>query len=1321
MPRPSIITRLSSLLPGFQARPTPLKVGTADRPFELPTESPEERATRLIEQTRRGIEEYRRRPAPSTGERIPANYYHGFGGRVWFLPYADSATQDSPEIRAAMRQMIRSPYVKAAWETQLLTVASEDFQVQPSEEGNSEAEEQAAFVRRVIEKHVRGGLPAIVRAIAAPFGPCGFTIAEKVWGHCERGPDEGKIVLTALKAKDTDPAYLHLEGDSFNNLVSITSSRQLGERYPITDFVYARYLPVFDEPLGQAAFRPSYSAWWMLDTVDKLRVIHHEKRMAGMLVGTYASDDDKGPLEDALAKARTATWMSIPEGTRVEAIALSTASEPDYKSFVESKREEVVIGIAFATLQILQGNVPDARGDTKVQKQMSDLGPWLLMALVQDAINSQIIPDLIDFNYPYPAGGDYPRLTFGAVSNAEHLELLQLLQSGIQAGLTPSKKYYAKALGIQQADPNDPDDVLGGQPPPGGPGGFGGVGAMLGGQGPFGGGGVSPFSEAGFTAFGWDDWRQIEGGKWRSPGGRVLSDAEYQARKSATPDDDSEPSTTASTLAHAGAIGTGAAVGGFVGGPLGALVGGAVASAAARLVGYLDQNDFQRRVEAGDPDTLRELGAGTRAVGAGLLNAAPKIEPADPAATRSAWQSAVTGLPKPVADQIGNGLESLATERNPTRVGAILSGIARVIKAAGSIAMKAVRSFAESARRTLGPYGWWAGSILAATAIVAAPAVAVGAGLIPVAAGAIATAPAAASAVAAKRVMGGMAAQSARRNWGSAASYAERFGEWQPYTGERGGRGWVDAATGEVRYQIEKPSDSNDQDDAKLKTGDQPDLKPGDKSSDLKPTGTGPISVPLPTQRPRYGQTWDEPDWIEVPATGANRKWQNLDTGREVYGRQPKDRPNETKQRAWAERQARLSKPATTTYATSSWSSTAPPDEQVRQTVAVENLLTADSGVAKLLQLPNGANARVMRYQRTINGVEATPGLSISIDHPDVDMWDRQVSLHTNWKGEPDGTIHIHNSMFFLKPRYQGSGFGTAAFSDQVRGAFAAGANSISTMAGKGRLGRGGAAMNGYYTWATLGYDAELSQSFRRRLPPELKSAKTVQDLLETPEGERYWKDNGYMTEMNFDLTPGSPSLKRLNSYLERKGKPPIDTSEEAISRRNQVIADRKSKAVSLRTQMEQQRAVATKRAQMSPIERIWETFPRTVENNRARLEAIGLFDEVQKQFAKMLDSPEIVAKLGQDPERVRERVDNEYRHIIYTTGVNRFNRFWSSPEASQVHHAWSSRASDTGLTPEKFAQLASTRLNFNGDPIQAVQHAYEDTYNQLMASKRST
>lgn len=462
-----VLSRLTALIPGFGgSTPTP--------PPASPTA---EARLALVKSVKAQLEHSARKARPFGGEKAPANW-GGPAGKVWFLPYRDATTQDSPEIRAAMRLMRRDGYVKAAWEPQILAVESEDSQVQPSEEGNPDAEEQARFVQTVFDDYTVGGVGGLVRAICAPLGSDGFSLAEKVWEVAERGRAAGKIVLAAAKAKD--PNYLRVMGDRFWNVEYVRPFRQTHQpEFPIEDFLYSRYLTVFDEPLGEAAFRPAYGPYWMRDTVRKLRLIHHEKKMAGMLAGYYSDPADQPVLEAALTAAKSNTWITIPEGVRVEAIQLSNASEPDYKSFDESLRDEIVQAIAFATLQILMGSAigTEVRGNSEVQKSISDLGPWLLMKIVMDTVNRQLIPDLIDFNFPFPAAGGYPKLTFGAVSNQEILEQIQVVTGAQQLGITPSKKYYAKAWSIQQADPNDPTDAL--QPP-----------AMAGPFGGFGGGGM---------------------------------------------------------------------------------------------------------------------------------------------------------------------------------------------------------------------------------------------------------------------------------------------------------------------------------------------------------------------------------------------------------------------------------------------------------------------------------------------------------------------------------------------------------------------------------------------------------------------------------------------------------------------------------------------------------------------------------------------------------------------------------------------------------------------------------------------------------------
>jgi len=395
-----------------------------------------------------------RRPLPSTDERVP-DRPGGPSARFFFLPYPDSPYSDPPEIKAAMRLMLRDPYVKSAWLSGVLTVAAQDFQVHASDDNDPLAKQQADFVRRVFD-NADGGMVSVVTSILNPMGSDGYSLSEKVWQVEATGPDRGRITLRKLKAKRPDRVRLH--GDQFNNVTGVQSC--LAQKtWPISDFVYARYMPVYDEADGVAPFRAAYAAYWMHDTVRKLRVIHHEKKIGGMLVGTYTDPADKAGLEDALSRAKTATWMAVPEGVRVAAQQISTASDTEYAQFVADCRTDIVTGITFASLQILEGQTPDARGDSKVQKSISDLAPWYLTYQVTEALNKQVVPDLVDYNFPRAPVG-YPKVSFGAVSNQEQLQLCDLLGRAQQLGLKPSKKYYARILTIQEADPLDPADAL---------------------------------------------------------------------------------------------------------------------------------------------------------------------------------------------------------------------------------------------------------------------------------------------------------------------------------------------------------------------------------------------------------------------------------------------------------------------------------------------------------------------------------------------------------------------------------------------------------------------------------------------------------------------------------------------------------------------------------------------------------------------------------------------------------------------------------------------------------------------------------------------
>lgn len=151
---------------------------------------------------------------------------------------------------------------------------------------------------------------------------------------------------------------------------------------------------------------------------------------------------------------------------------------------------------------------------------------------------------------------------------------------------------------------------------------------------------------------------------------------------------------------------------------------------------------------------------------------------------------------------------------------------------------------------------------------------------------------------------------------------------------------------------------------------------------------------------------------------------------------------------------------------------------------------------------------------------------------------------------DADGKItRIRNDRFFLPNEYKGSGEGTRIFksqvdalSEQVTLNKAGQYPQIETIAGRGD------GMNGYYTWARLGYDAPVDVRQRKwtdipsSVTPSVKGAPSpfnsptyhVSDFMKSAEGREYWKANGTQEPMLFDLNPTSESMRVLGEYAQR-------------------------------------------------------------------------------------------------------------------------------------------------------------------------------------------
>jgi hypothetical protein len=157
--------------------------------------------------------------------------------------------------------------------------------------------------------------------------------------------------------------------------------------------------------------------------------------------------------------------------------------------------------------------------------------------------------------------------------------------------------------------------------------------------------------------------------------------------------------------------------------------------------------------------------------------------------------------------------------------------------------------------------------------------------------------------------------------------------------------------------------------------------------------------------------------------------------------------------------------------------------------------------------------------------IPASNEIKINLYDPETGYKSRRVLKTYN------GKLILKNEESELPKAKQGKGISTDIFAKQVKAAEAAGVDEIWAVAAKADD------LNGYYTWARLGFDSPLSPRFKATLPPEFASAETVQDLMATEAGRDYWRANGYQTGMIFSVKPGSRNREIFERYLRTKGR----------------------------------------------------------------------------------------------------------------------------------------------------------------------------------------
>lgn len=168
--------------------------------------------------------------------------------------------------------------------------------------------------------------------------------------------------------------------------------------------------------------------------------------------------------------------------------------------------------------------------------------------------------------------------------------------------------------------------------------------------------------------------------------------------------------------------------------------------------------------------------------------------------------------------------------------------------------------------------------------------------------------------------------------------------------------------------------------------------------------------------------------------------------------------------------------------------------------------------------------------------------------------YDIRRSLYKNKNGE---LILENEVMWAPKDEGQRKGFGLQIFDQQVQWSQKLGVKKMITEAV-----RKDDPMDpgiGYKIWPKFGYNAPIPDDFfdehRMTLMRHFNKAETIQDLYQTPEGQEFWSEWGDTVDMEFDLTPGSDSLRIWNAYLEARKKSGRVPSERYNSKLSLLVS----------------------------------------------------------------------------------------------------------------------------------------------------------------------
>lgn len=384
-------------------------------------------------------------------------------------------TGETWEMRQAYREWaIREPAAKSALLTKCLAVCQLDPQLKPADKRRPLDREAADWVKWAVDNSAEGW-PGLIFNMIFPACMDGFSVTEKVFGKVDEHGSRYHGWWTLKSAASIDSNLTRFRLDTYRQVIGIQSVAGTQAAYHLepSDFIIFTHLKIFENPFGNSDMRAAVRACTLIESAIRLRHILLTNYSGPFIKATAGDNAARMKLMSVLSEARANGWIVVPTGSEVEVLSLSVANLESFRSAVEDYRQEIVQSIQGAYLQLLEGGITDARGNTQVHKSISELFQWWLAAWVCQVINKQLIPDLVTPNYGNRAG--FPRVSLGGIDEDTTVKTLGRFKLGHELGAVLSYEQVRDAGGLEV--PRDKSDEL---PPPqqqqqGGTGGGGGM------------------------------------------------------------------------------------------------------------------------------------------------------------------------------------------------------------------------------------------------------------------------------------------------------------------------------------------------------------------------------------------------------------------------------------------------------------------------------------------------------------------------------------------------------------------------------------------------------------------------------------------------------------------------------------------------------------------------------------------------------------------------------------------------------------------------------------------------------------------------------